>query len=216
MKRPRVARAAVVLAGALAALTACAADPPAAVVTLRAAGCGAVPANGTGSIVAPGRVLTSAHTVAGASAVVVTRGDTAFTATVLGLDPRNDLAVLAIDDRHTEPLGGAPGVDPERGAAASTYVVRDGELTRIDLTIIRPVVIDTTDIYREADVARPGFELAGDIRPGDSGAPVTVDGLIVGVVWARSNVAASRAYAIRADAFAPDPTADLTRCADTG
>ena len=37
---------------------------------------------------------------------------------------------------------------------------------------MRTVNIDTTDIYLDADVTRPGFEVAADVEPGDSGAVV--------------------------------------------
>ena len=133
-------------------------------------------------------------------------------AELVELDPVNDLAVLQIGDRMTAPLP-VDAVSPARGTAASAYVTRDRQVRRIDVTIVRPIVIATTDIYEESETQRPGFELKGPIVPGDSGAPVLVDGYVVGVVWARSNVAVGRAYAIAATAHRPDPAADLTRCA---
>lgn len=189
-------------------LGACAQDPPAAVVAVRAVGCGAIPADGVGTIVATGRVLTAAHTVAGAESITVDGAP----AELVELDPVDDLAVLRIGDRVTAPLP-IGAATPGRGTSAGAYVTRAGQVRRIDVTIVRPVVIATTDIYGEAPTERPGFELAGPIVPGDSGAPVAVDGYLVGVVWARSNVAPGRAYAIAATAHQPDPAADVTRCA---
>lgn len=186
----------------------CGQDPPAAVVAVRAAGCGAVPADGVGTIVATGRVLTAAHTVAGAESITVDGAP----AELVELDPANDLAVLRIGDRLTAPLPSGTAT-PRRGTSAGAYVTRAGQVRRIDVTIVRPVVIATTDIYGDARTERPGFELAGPIVPGDSGAPVVVDGYLVGVVWARSHVAPGRAYATAVTAHQPDRTADTTRCA---
>ncbi|HWL41959.1 MAG TPA: serine protease [Ilumatobacter sp.] len=197
---------------AMLALAACAPDPPAAVVGVRAQGCGPVPADGTGVFVDHGLVLTAAHTVAGSTTVEIVRDGTSRPAELAALDPTHDLALLRVDDRLTAPLPTA-AARPGRNTPATAYVVRGGEWRRIDVTIVRPVVIDTTDIYLEGTTERPGFELAADIVPGDSGAPVVVDGYLVGVVWARSSTAGGRAYAIEATALRVDASADLTRCA---
>lgn len=203
--RVRHSVASVIGLAAAIALSACAADPPAAVVAVRAEGCAAVPAEGVGTIVDSGIVLTAAHTVAGAHTVTVDGAP----ARLLQLDPANDLAMLQIADRVTPPM---PVRHGDR-AAGVVYVRRDGAVRPLDVTIVRPVVIATTDIYREGATERPGFELAGPIVRGDSGAPLLVGGYVVGVVWARSNVAPGRAYAISADALRPDPAADASRCA---
>lgn len=193
-------------------LVACAPDHPAAAVGVRARGCTPVAAEGSGVFVGAGLVLTAGHTVAGATAVDVLHRGSAASAEVVAIDPTNDLAWLRVSDRITAPL---PAADtrPARNVAAVAYVWRAGAVHPIAVTIVRPVVIRTTDIYREADVERPGFELAGTIVPGDSGAAVLVGGELVGVVWARSNVARGRAYAIDVTAPATHRQADLTRCA---
>ena len=58
--------ASVVIVGVL--LTACAPDPPSAVVGIVVNACDPAEETGSGMIVAPGLVLTSAHVVAGARA----------------------------------------------------------------------------------------------------------------------------------------------------
>jgi S1-C subfamily serine protease len=192
---------------------ACAPDPPSAVVGVRAEGCGTGPAEGTGAFVDDDLVLTAAHTVAGATSVEVVRDGVRQPAEIVGFDPDLDLAVLRTDDHIRQSLTGDPPHPPGRGTPAVAYVVRDGRVIRLPLTIIRPVTIATTDIYREGATERPGFELAGWIVQGDSGAPVLVDGRLVGVVWARSNRALGRAYAIDAAAAPREVSGDLTRCA---
>ena len=58
-------------------------------------------------------------------------------------------------------------------------MIRDGKPATIPARIIRRVNV-TLDGAR-----RPALELDAEIEPGDSGAPLTHDGKIVGVVFAR-------------------------------
>lgn len=195
-------RAAVgTVVAAAAVLTACAADPPSAVVGLQVVGCSPHPESGSGMFVEVDGVddplvLTSAHVVKGAREVTVRRGQASGVGTVVAFDPDMDLAYLAVDglaapfpwtidsDRIT---GGEDGV---------AYVVRDGEAQALPVTIRRRVQIRTEDVYIEGETLRPGYELGVDIDAGDSGGAVVVDGRVVGVVWARSRRDTERAYAI--------------------
>ncbi len=213
----RLARGRPVALGALvSALTVagCAPDHPSAVVGVRADGCGATAAEGSGAMIADGTVLTAAHTVAGATTVHIVSSHGSETAVVVGLDPTNDLALLRVRDRGI-PVLPAASERPPPGSPATVYAWRNGTVRRVDVTIVRPIVISTTDLYAEAHTERPGYQLAGTILPGDSGAAVLVGGHLVGVVWARSSATPGRAYAIDVAALAPDPGADLARCAAT-
>lgn len=205
-------------------LVACAPDPPAAVVSIVVDGCGPRDTHAVGTIVEPGLVLTAAHPLIGAQMIEVTdHNDRRAVGTIVAFDPANDLASL----RVTAPLSGitplpvaAPGTVIERGEVGVTYLYRNGDLTRHDVTVERPITINTDDIYRDAAVSRPGYEISSAIEPGDSGAPVVVDGEIIGVIWARSTSTDARAYAIDVVRGAANLTAqrtegvstDLTRC----
>ena len=162
---------------------------------LSVAGCPPGEAHGTGTIVAPGLVLTSAHVVKGANEIGVTNGDWSTTGTVVGFDPNMDLAYVRLDSGSAQALD-LDGSHVERGDAGSAYVFRDGSVDVIPVRIRRPVRIHTEDIYIEGDTYRPGYELDADIRAGDSGGPVIVNGDVVGVLWARSSKFEDRAYAI--------------------
>ena len=201
----RVSRMAA-LAASLAAIGAgCAADPPAAVVGLVVDGCDPGQEIGSGMIVAPDLALTAAHVVAGAEEIVVRHRNGQDTATVVGFDPEMDLAYVAFD----APQVRVPRVDSdvvEAGDVATAWVVRDGIPVPLPVTIERRINIRTEDIYVEGETLRPGFELGGDIRSGDSGGAVVVDGRVVGVIWARSNRFDRRAYAID-----PERAGDLIR-----
>lgn len=183
-----------------AASVGCAPDPPVAAVAVTVDGrCRNVTEHGAGILLDNGLILTSAHVVGGASEISTRMGGDDSTATIVAFDADNDLAYLkpAKANEHGWQLATADQLDEiSRGSAASVYVVRDGEMTRLDATIVRRVEIDTEDIYIDVDVTRPGWEIRYPIESGDSGGAVTVNGAVIGVVWAKSRVAADRAYAI--------------------
>lgn len=188
-------RAAALLAGSLLATTACAPDPPASVVGIVVDSCGPGVETGSGIVVERGLALTSAHVVAGAEGITVHHGDRAVDGDIVAFDPEMDLAYVAFDGRaaRTFPVDGE---HVERGDGGIAYVVRDGEVVAVPVTIRRRVDIRTEDIYIEGETLRPGFELDADIRAGDSGAAVVVDGKVAGLIWARSNRLTERAYAM--------------------
>jgi S1-C subfamily serine protease len=219
-----IGRQVAIAAGALAVLLgACAPDPPGAAVGIRASGCPGGRGVGSGAYIAEGLVLTAAHTVAGAHDIAVVRAGQSVPAEVVAFDPDMDLAVLSTEHPGTSHFRYA-ATQIARGTPATAYVWRDERVVAIAVTMVRPVQIATADIYREGETLRAGYELAGDIHPGDSGGPVLVDGRLAGIVWARSNRASGRGYAIDPVAAgetirrqlaggAPDPGDDLARCA---
>lgn len=189
-----------VVAGVIAwstVVTACAPDPPSAIVGVVVEGCPPGRDTGSGALVDDGLVLTSAHTLRGAESVVVTRGDDEVPATIVGFDPNLDLAYLAVDLVGEPLVVDSSGL--ERGERGRAWVVRDGDAVPVDVVVERRVELHTEDIYVEGETVRPGLELAADIEPGDSGGVVVVDGEVVGVVWARSRRQPGRAYAIDPD-----------------
>lgn len=212
------------LAGAaLVAATApaCAADPPAATVGLTVRACDPGDETGSGMTVAPGIALTSAHVVAGAREITVRHATGTSPGEIVGFDPEMDLAYVAFDG----PSVRVPEVDSTHvvaGDRGDAWVVRDGEFVRLDVRVERRVTIRTEDIYIEGETLRPGYELDADIRLGDSGGVVTVDGDVIGVIWARSRQRDRRAYAIdpsRAGALISEQRSsgelgdvDITRC----
>ena len=178
--------------------SACAPDPPAAVVGLVIDGCDPGEETGSGVFVGPGLVLTAAHVVAGAEAITVFHGERSGAATVVGFDPEMDLAYLTVawPAGSTVPVGSA---DVEAGDTGVAYVVRDRQVVALPVRVTRRIQIRTEDIYVQGDTLRPGFELDADIQAGDSGGAVVVDGNVVGVVWARSRKFDRRAYAVDPD-----------------
>jgi hypothetical protein len=116
----------------------------------------------TGAAVGRGEVLTVAHVLDGARSVRVAGRP----ARVVRVDRRRDLAWLAADVR--------PGA-----FADGLHVLRAGRPAVNPARVLRRVTA------RIGGVTRPALELDADVEPGDSGAPLTRGGRIVGVVFAR-------------------------------
>jgi S1-C subfamily serine protease len=156
------------------------------VVGVEANGCSLVAALGSGAIVDEQRVMTSAHTVAGAQEIVVIDFDgDRHPAVLVGFDPDKDLAVLSVAGLDGDPLakrrasGGESGWvlawDPDEGAHANP------------MTVTKRILVSIEDIYVADIVERHAIEIDADVTSGDSGAAVvTQTGEMVGVVYARS------------------------------
>ncbi|WP_040492133.1 trypsin-like peptidase domain-containing protein [Ilumatobacter nonamiensis] len=189
---------------------------------VRANGCGPREGFGTAALVSDDRAVTAAHVVAGADDVrVIDQTGTEHPADVVFFDPDLDVAVLAVPDDLGTPLD-VSSEAPDAGAAGVVGFSRleDGtvRVRVVDVEVLRNVNIATTDIYLDADVDRPGFEVDAEIDPGDSGGVVVIDGKAAGIIWARSNANEGRAWAIDI----PDAIGDraqlatLTDPVDTG
>lgn len=164
---------------------------------VRADGCGPRSELGTGTLIDGGLVVTAAHVVAGADRVDVVAADgEQVGADVVGFDPDLDLALLRPLTGPGDPatLRAVPAGEDERGVVA--VFAADESVELIDVTVVRTVTIATTDIYRDRDVDRAGFEIDAPIDPGDSGAMVYLPGGGAGIVWARSSLRDGRAWAI--------------------
>jgi len=155
-------------------------------VGVEASGCSLVPALGSGAVLARERVVTSAHTVAGAAEILVTdsRG-VRRPAVLVGFDPRSDLAVLSVPGLVADPLpvGNASGGESGWVLAWSP----DEKLEANPMTVTKRLLVTIEDIYVENIVERRAIELAADVSDGDSGAAVvTTNGDVVGIVYATS------------------------------
>jgi hypothetical protein len=172
----------------------------AAAIDIRAAGCGPRVRFGTGTSIPDDLILTAAHVVSGANDIeVIDSTGFATEATVVFFDPDLDVAVL----RPSSPVGvpiqmrAETARELEIGIVALSRLIADTvETETIDVRVLRPVNILTTDIYLDEDVEREGFEIAAPIDPGDSGAMVHLPGGGVGIIWARSTDNEDHAWAV--------------------
>lgn len=202
------------------------ADVTDAVLDVRAAGCGPQDRLGSASLVGDRHAVTAAHVVAGADSVeVIDAGGERHRVDVVLFDPELDVALIRTPAGTGEPLGFYDG-DIDAGVLGQVSLTRrDDDTVAVEsasVEILRHVNIDTTDIYRDQDVTRPGFEIEAAVDPGDSGAVVTIGGAAAGVIWARSTEEANRAWAVDIPDIVRDPTSrralvepvDVGRCVD--
>lgn len=153
---------------------------------------------GTGFVIAPGKVMTNAHVVAGVDdPEVEVDAETTELARVVLYDPDLDLAVLSVD------TGDAPVLDlhaaqPEDPVAIVGYP-QDGPFDVQPGRIRAEQRLRSPDIYGDGTVLRDVFSLRGLVRPGNSGGPiVTPDGDVAGVVFAASVTDTDTGYALTA------------------
>ena len=172
-------------------------DALASAVRIEAQGCGPRTRLGTGTAIDDGVVITAAHVVAGTDRVSVVGADgRRSTAEVVAFDPQLDIAAL----RPATPVARPVALRSTPVAADDTGVVivvrADDTMESVTVEVARTVMVRTTDIYLEAGVERPGFEIEASIEPGDSGAMVHFPTGAAGVVWARSTIDPDRAWAV--------------------
>lgn len=172
----------------------------ASVVLVRANGCGRLQ-NGSGFVVATEVggapvLVTNAHVVAGASSVEVQRSDGRWIeAVVVGFDPVRDIAVLSAAGVQRPPL---PLLAGSSGAVGGVFGHPGGEPLRIaPARVSDEIEARGRDIYGRSGADRQVLELAAELAPGDSGAPmVDPSGSAIGVVFAVATDRPDVAYAL--------------------
>lgn len=160
---------------------------------------------GTGFVVAPQRVLTNAHVVAGVEAPSVQVGGEGerLPGRVVVFDPDRDLAVLAVPDLRAQPLGLGQELAPSADAVVAGFPL-DGPYTSVPARVREVVLARGQDIFAQGEVVRRVYSLAATVEPGNSGGPL-LDGAgsVVGVVFARSLDDRATGYALTLEEAAP-------------
>jgi S1-C subfamily serine protease len=175
---------------------------------------------GSGWVVARGRVVTNAHVVAGLSQVTVRPRGTgpSYTGRVVLFDPERDLAVLAVPDLPSRPL--RLGSDLKRGEAAVVAGFPLDGPYRLDAARIRQVIdARGADIYGNPGTVREVYSMYTRVRPGNSGGPLLdTSGRVVGVIFAKSLDDNVTGYALTLDEARPviGAAADASRRVSTG
>ncbi|MFV0495745.1 acid resistance serine protease MarP [Mycobacterium sp.] len=140
---------------------------------------------GTGFAIAPERVMTNAHVVAGSSSVSIQMNDKRFDAVVVSYDPAVDIAILAVPDLPSAPLV----FDAESAETGTDVVVLGypggGSFTATPARIREVIRLSGPDIYRSPhQVTREVYTIRANVEQGDSGGPlIDLDGRVLGVVF---------------------------------
>ncbi len=149
--------------------------------------CG-ITATGTGFAVAPDRIVTNAHVVAGVEQPVVELpGRPAQDGRIVYFDPVDDLAVIAVDGLDATPLAISDSL-PVGSAAVVQGYPHGGPFTSGNAQVVSVGTPSVPDIYDASSTPRDIYALSAIVRPGNSGGPLlTPSGEVAGVVFARSD-----------------------------
>jgi S1-C subfamily serine protease len=162
---------------------------------------------GSGFVYAPDRILTNAHVVAGTDRLFVRVGGTGSPrrADVVVLDPRTDVAVLAVDGLGAPALSFAP-VPADRGDDAIVLGFPGGRAYTAGSARVRDrLTARGSDIYDAAPVTREIYALRAIVRPGNSGGPMLdPQGRILGMIFAASAEDPETGYALTNAEIADD------------
>ena len=160
---------------------------------------------GSGWVVAPGRVATNAHVVAGADRITVSVRGTGRerAARVVAFDPQRDVAVLDVRDLTAPALRQGAELDSGAEAALAGFPGDDG--LWVGAARVRDVMrARGADIYGDPGVTRRIYSLRAEVRRGASGGPV-IDhrGEVVGMVFATSLDDPDTGYALTLGEIGP-------------
>lgn len=150
-----------------------------------AEGCSLIAQLGSGVVLGNGVVVTVAHTIAGATSVLVEdHAGNEHTASVSAFDPDADLAVLDVPTLNASPLTLGP---VRLGNATLVRWDRADGVGAIVVEVSKRLTITIEDIYTQDTVRRSGLEIIGSVESGDSGGPVVdTSGSVIGIVYANS------------------------------
>jgi S1-C subfamily serine protease len=174
---------------------------------------------GSGFVVAPHKVMTNAHVVAGAERFTVDTETKKIEAHVISYDPEADIAVLDVPELAARPLEFA---EYTAGTGVDALVLGYPGATSFKASParIREVTeIEGPDIYRAATIRRQVYILIGSFPdPGTSGsAVVDLNGQVLGVYFGAETNDTTTGFAMTAAQVAPQMAkVNATRAADTG
>jgi S1-C subfamily serine protease len=153
---------------------------------------------GSGWVVAPDKVVTNAHVVAGMTSATLRIHGTgrSYTGRVVIFDPQRDLAVLDVPGLPAQPLREGSDLQRGDGGVVAGFPL-DGPY-RLDAARVREIIdARGSDIYGQPGTSRQVYSLYALVRPGNSGGPLlSTDGRVVGVIFAKSLDDASTGYAL--------------------
>jgi S1-C subfamily serine protease len=174
---------------------------------------------GSGFVVAPDRLVTNAHVVAGVDRPVIELpGGAVREGRVVYYDPVDDLAVIAVDDLDADPLGVAPTLSAGDRAVVQGYPY-GGPFTSGSAGVLSVSTTRVPDSYGAGGADREVYSLAAVVRPGNSGGPLlTTGGEVAGVIFARDDSDRDIGYAMTTAELMPvaDQASDLSSAVTTG
>lgn len=142
---------------------------------------------GTGFMVAPTKVLTNAHVVAGTDSVTVDADGTEFTAHVVSYDSSADVAVLDVPGLSARPVGFASSPAPAGTKAVVLGYPNGGPFVALPARVDEIIDLKGPDIYRTTTVTRQAYLVnlgaAKDIEGVSGGPLIDMEGRVLGMFF---------------------------------
>ncbi|MVU79512.1 MarP family serine protease [Nocardia sp. ET3-3] len=174
---------------------------------------------GSGFVVAPDRIMTNAHVVAGTNTVSVDTATGNKPATVVLFDSNKDIAILAVPGLNAQPLQLAPADATSGESSIVLGYPGGGRYTASAARVRETLNLKGPNIYRDNDVKREVYTIRGQVRAGNSGGPlVDTDGRILGVVFGAAVTDDDTGYVLTLDEVRPElnSAANQTQAVGTG
>lgn len=139
---------------------------------------------GTGFVIAPQRVITNAHVVAGTDRVQVETIDGTLDATVVNYDPQTDIAILRVPGLRAPVLQlAAKQANTGTNGLVLGYPL-DGPYTASAARVRERIHLRGPDIYNASTVVRNVYTVRAVVRSGNSGGPLLDgSGQVLGLVF---------------------------------
>jgi S1-C subfamily serine protease len=174
---------------------------------------------GTGFVIAPQRVLTNAHVVAGSNKVAVETAKGQLAATVVLYDPQSDLAVLDVPKLAAPVLSFAPAPATTGESAIVLGYPLDGPYTATAARMRSEIALRGPNIYDTETVLRDVYTIRAQVRSGNSGGPlIDPNGFVLGVVFGAALDSTDTGFALTAKEVSNEAAAapGLTQAVGTG
>ena len=158
---------------------------------------------GSGFVVAPNRVMSNAHVVAGSESVTVEVGGETYEAWVVSYDPDADISILDVPDLPSAPLQFADGEAPSGTDGIVMGYPGGGNFTATPARVREIIELNGPDIYRTTTVTREVYTIRGTVQQGNSGGPmINRSGKVLGVVFGAAVDDADTGFVLTADEVA--------------
>jgi S1-C subfamily serine protease len=160
---------------------------------------------GTGFVVAPERVMTNAHVVAGTDEVKVETGGGVRGGTVVLYDPDTDVAVIAVPGLEAPVLQFSQADATSGESAIVLGYPLDGPYRAAEARIRDRIDLRGPDIYDSHTVQRDVYTVRAMVRSGNSGGPmVDPQGRVLGVVFGAAVDSEDTGFVLTADEVADE------------
>jgi S1-C subfamily serine protease len=139
---------------------------------------------GSGFAIAPNRVMSNAHVVAGAETVTVESDGQTYDASVVSYDPFEDISILDVPSLPSAPLAFAEAPANTGTDALVLGYPGGGEFAATPARVREIIELNGPDIYRTTTLTREVYTIRGTVRQGNSGGPmIDRNGEVLGVVF---------------------------------